>query len=198
MRKMMVVAMCAVVLVALSGSVRADNVTDLLQSAEQNYQSGKYAKALEDLEWAKKEISKRHLEELKKYLPANVEGYTQEDPSTGSMMAVNACSRTYTQVGTGNTIEVNIISAGAESGMGAFMGMAAAMGAMGGMGGEMILSHGKRGSLVVDAAGKSATATFTLARNVIVTIEGNGFTDGEEVKRFAQLIDLAALEQEFQ
>jgi len=195
MRKLLLV----LVIVSVAMPVCADTTTDLLDSAKSNYEANKYSKALDDLDWARKEIVKKQVETLKKYLPSNVQGFTQEDPSSASVMTMTSLNRRYSETSSGNSVEITVMTAGADSGMGAFMGMAATFAGMGqAENSSMIMSHGKRGTLIAEPTDNKFTATFSLAKSVVVTIESLGFGTDSEVKKFAELTDLAGLEKEFE
>lgn len=180
-------------------SVSADNVQDLMKSAQDNYSAKKYAKALEDIDWAKQEITKLHLQAIKALLPQSITGYTSKDDSNDSALGIHEVSREFVK----NTqrIKITVLGGnfGQNAGIGAIMGMAAAMQAMGGDAqSEMISVKGRKGRFNKDSSDdKHGTLTFALNNNITLMIETWEIQGSGEAKKAAELIDYDAIENAY-
>jgi hypothetical protein len=180
-------------------TVRADTVNDLLDSARKNYEAKHYYKAIEDLEWAKKEMTNLHLQRLKTYLPEKVAGYSFTD-SGGDVIGFKGLEREYKQESSSNTVKINLITGSAAAGtagLGALLNMANLAAGMN-PNATMVQAKGRKGNLVYEQDSSEAVLSFSLPNNVSLMITTNGFTSGDEAKKFADLIDFDGLEKEFQ
>lgn len=198
MRYLSCLLMAALLTTSVALVARADNVTDLMENSKKNYEQKRYFKAIEDLEWAIKELNNLHFQKLKTYLPSEVAGYTLSD-SGGDVIGIRGLDRTYNQEGTGKSVSINLVSGSAASGggLGAFMSMASMATGMN-PNSQMAMVKGRKGTLLVEPENESATLIFSLPNNVVITLESSGFTTGDEAKKFAELIDFDGLEKEFQ
>ncbi|MBN1355184.1 hypothetical protein JXA40_02825 [bacterium] len=183
----------------LCGPADADTVNDLLKSAGENYDAKKYMKALEDLDWAKQELSNMHLQIVKNLLPESISGYETRDIDGSAVFGMHNVSRQYNQ----GDQSIKITIAGGGSGQGgpglsAIMGMASKFQAMdAGTQSNMILVNGRKGRFNLETATNSGTLTFELSNNVYVTVETEGFTDSSEAKKAAEKLDFEAIEKAF-
>ncbi len=185
-----------------SEALLADTITEFLNNARKYYDEEKYAKALEELEWAKKELSNLHMKKMMTFLPENMEGYTQEDVSGGNVMGMQGLTREYTHNDTSNTVEIMIFSgsqAGGTSGLGALMGFAGLAASMdGSLDSQVVTTKGNRGNLVYNGTNKETVLTYNLPSNVVITITTQGFESGDTAKSFAEKINFDGLKKEFE
>lgn len=191
----------ALLLVTLFGVsiAAADNFTELTNNSKKYYEQKRYYKAIEELEWAKKELNNLHFEKLKGYLPVNVTGYAHTD-SGQDVVGIKGLERTYRQDDSGNDVTINIMSgssAGGTAGLGAFMNFANWANTMDPQS-SMVMVKGLKGSMRYDSDSQEATLTFSLPQNVVVTITSNGFPNGDEAKKFAELINFEGLQKEYE
>ncbi len=189
----------SLIILPLSITVHADNVQDLMKSAQDNYTAKKYAKALEDIEWAKQEITKLHLQTIKSLLPATIPGYTSTDNANDSALGIHEVSREFTK--DSQKIKITVLGGnlGQNAGIGAIMGMAAAMQAMGGdTQSEMVTVKGRKGRFNMDTSDdKHGTLTFALNNNITLMIETWNIQGAGEAKKAAELIDYDAIENAY-
>ena len=180
-----------------SFAVKADTVEDLLKSANDNYKAKKYAKALEDIEWAKREISNLHLELVKAMLPENLPGYETQEIDGDNMFGMHNVSRNY--VKDDKSIKISIAGSQGNqggSGLGAIFGMAAAFQSMdANTKSKMVVVQGRKGQFNLDPSNGTGTLTFTLNNNVFVSIETHGFTDEVEAKKASELLKFDEIEK---
>lgn len=179
--------------------VYADDIVDLIKSAEQNYNAGQYKKALEDLEWVRKEIAKLQLQEMKKFLPEEIDGMKGSDSDGGAAFGLHSVSREYRDNDGNRVVTINVISAAggeAGGGLGAFMGMAAAFGALDtSKESKMIVEKGYRGNFSRDPETQEGTLIFSLSGGAMVQIETFGCKDESMAKKAAEKLDLPKIEE---
>ncbi len=199
-KNMLCVGICFLFLSGISVSVGAQTVDELLTSAAANYKAGKYIKALEDLDWAKREISNKHLKILKKLLPEKIEGFTTRDVDGGAMMGIHSVSRKF--VKGDKSVKVTITGdqeTSPASGLGAIMSMAAKFNGMdAGTESHLVTVKGRRGQFNLETSDNRGTLTFTLKSNAFVTIETQGYSDSSQAKSIAEKLDFDAIETAFQ
>jgi hypothetical protein len=192
----------SVLLLWVTAPIFADNVEDLLASIIQSYKAKKYSKSLEDLDWVKKEISNLHLQVIKTFLPATIQGYQSKDGDGGSMFGMQSVSREYTKSDS-DSIKISIMGGqGSEgSGLGAIMGMASSLGAIDANSqSEMIIVKGQKGRFNLDSTStpKHGTLTITLQKNTVITIETFGSATSEQAKKAAEMMDFEGIEKAYQ
>ncbi len=177
----------------------ADNVEDLLQSATQNYKSENYAKALEDLNWAKQEITNKHMEVVKTLLPESLPGYETRESDSGAAFGMQNVSREY--IKENHRIKISI--SGGETGqggagLGALMGMAAAFQTMdGNTKSNLVIVNGQKGQFNLETSNNHGTLTLTVNSKVFITVETWGFTDSDEAKKAAEKLNFVRIQEIF-
>ncbi len=180
-------------------TAQADDVTTLLQSAQDNYNAKRYSKALEDLDWARKEIVSQHLKGIKDLFPESIDGMQGVENESGEVLGFRGISKTYTDGQ--HTVNLNLMggqSASGAQGLGALMGMAAAFGAMeSGANTKLVIAKGYKGQFVQEPMGDSGMLTFTLNGGKTLTIETIGYKDAAMAEKVAQMLDLAKIEATF-
>ncbi len=180
---------------------QADNVTTLLKSAEQNYAAGNYSKALEDLNWASKEIANQHLNSMKSLLPTEIEGMKGVDAEGGSVLGFRGISKQYNSTDGSKSVTISLLSGGnttTGNGLSALMGMAASLGAMqGGTNAKIVIEKGYRGQFLQEKGEKTGTLTFTLNDGKMITIETYGYQHSAMAEKVAKMLDIAKIESAF-
>jgi len=184
-----------------SGPVAADNVTELLKSASQNYEAKKYSKALEDMEWARREIANLQLQELKKLLPEELDGMKGQDGDAGAILGIHAVSREYYSEDGSKSVKITLASGKSSqggAGLGAIMGMAAAFGAMdGNRQSKMIIEQGYKGQFSLDPNTTEGMLLFNLNGGSMINIETDGYPDEKMAEKAAKALDIAKIEAAF-
>ncbi len=203
MKKSVFTAAAVFISVATFSLAQADDVTNLLDSAQKNYADQNYSKAIEDLEWAKKGIVNQQLGSMKKLFPAKVDGMQGVDMEEGAVLGVRGTSRKYSSVDGGKSVVVSFVSGegtAAGNGLGALMKMAASLGALeSGKAPKLVISKGYKGQYVAEGA-DAGTLTFNLSGGKMVTIATAGY-QGEQgaamAEKVAGMLDLATIEKTF-
>ncbi len=184
---------------ALSIVAHADNVEELLKSVSDNYKAKNYQKALEDLDWIKKEISGLQMEIIKTLLPQSIPGYETQEIDGGAAFGIQNVSRQY--IKDEKRIQISISggqTSGTTAGLGALMGMAAAMGAMdAGVQSNMVIVQGRKGQFNLESEDQHGTLIFNLNNNAFVSIETWGFGTSDEAKAAAEKLDMDKIEKAY-
>lgn len=195
----MMVAVLLLTMFSLVNLVLADNVVEFLHSTEENYKAQKYSRALADLEWAKKEIVSLQLEEMKGFLPDEIEGTQGQDDDSGAMMGLHTVGKTYRDPNSGRSVSIEIMkgtTGDAGTGLGAIFGMAMAMGGMDpSKPAKTIVQKGYRGTFSMDANSDEGTLIFNLDGGSRVTITTQGYPDESMAKKAAEKLDLITIEE---
>jgi hypothetical protein len=182
----------AAIMTIVPGMVWADNVTELLKSAEKNYAAKEYGKALEDLEWIRNEIAGLQIQEMKTLLPDQLDGMVGEETDGSAMFGLHSVSKNYYTEDYEKSVKITLASGktGQGMGLGALMGMAAAYG---GRQSKMVMQQGYRGqfSLEGDSNGR---LIFNLNGGGLVTVETSGYPDETMAKNAAGKLDLAKID----
>ncbi len=201
MKKLLIPSLVLVLFCLLSSTALADNVTDLLNSAKQNYTSKNYAKALEDIEWARKEISSQHLKRMKAFFPASIGGMKGKDVEGGDAMGIRGVSRRYQNSDQTQSVTISFLSGSntaSGNGLGALMSMASSFGLMnGGSNSKVVIEKGYRGQFVQEDGDRTGTLTFNLRGGRIIIIETVGYTGSAMAEKAAKMLNIAKIENAF-
>ncbi len=197
MKKFIAPAFVSIFLCLSSSAVQADNFTDLIRSAEKNYKAQNYSKALEDLEWARKEISNQHLKSMKSFFPAEIDGMVGKDVDGASVMGIQGITKIYTSSDQTRSVSISLVSGGASpagGGLGSLMNMASSLGMMVSDGNsKVIIEKGYKGQFVMEDRA-SGTLTFNLNGGKIIAIETEGYNSPAMAEKVAKMLDLAKIE----
>ncbi|PIE41750.1 MAG: hypothetical protein CSA49_01975 [Gammaproteobacteria bacterium] len=201
MKKTLTSAFITTLLCCGSPVVYADNVTDLIKSVEKNYLSHKYSKALEDLEWVRKEISNQHLKSMSSFFPDEIDGMTGKDVDAGAAMGVRGVSKLYAGDDREHSITISLISGGnapVGNGLSALMSMASSLEMMGGGShSKVVVQKGYRGQFIQQSGERTGTLTFNLSGGKMIIIETIGYTGSAEAEKVAKQLDIAKIEEAF-
>jgi hypothetical protein len=170
---------------------------ELIDSAKGFLSEGKYNKAIEDLQWAMREIRQLQIAEMKQYLPESANGYETEemddDAAAAAMFNINfiEAGRRYVATSGDESVEVKIMSGDiGGSGLGAMMKMAQMFGTEQG---ELVRVKGYKCTVEWEEEANHGTLTAILENDMQVTVE---IYDGQKdnLKQFAELVDFEGLE----
>lgn len=191
-------SLIAIALVLAPTLARAEDPASLIQSAGDLLKQGKYSKAVEDLQWAIREIRLVQVEELKKFLPKSVSGYAAEeveaDVAAAAFFNVNLAEaqRKFQSNSGDEAVDLKITSGDiGGAGLGAMMKMSQMFGQQQG---ELVRVKGRKATLEWDAANADGKLTCVLDNNVQITVE---VSDGVKATaaKFMELVDLDGLEK---
>lgn len=196
--KNITIIMSILLLTAFVPLLQADTVDDLLKSASDNYKAKKYMKALEDIGWAKQEISKQHMKLVKMQLPESIPGYQTRDIEGGTIFDMHSVSREY--YNESQSIKIAIIGGKVGQGgssLSSIMGMASTFQSMdANVESSMVMVQGRRGRFNLESS-NSGTLTFNLENDVLLSIETKGFEDSSGAKLGADKLNFDDIENVF-
>ncbi len=182
-------------------SAQADDVTTLIRSAEENYAAKNYSKALDDLDWARKEIVNQHLKSMKNLLPDEIDGMKGRDTEGGAVLGVRGIGKEYKSADGKRRVTINLIAGGGSSagkGLGALMEMAASLGALdAGMNSKVVIEKGYKGQFLKDQSNNSGILTFNLNGGKMLKIETIGYPDSSMAEKVVTQLDIAKIEAAF-
>ncbi len=192
----------AVVLPVSVVAQTGEDAGSLLDSAKAAYEAGKYKQAIEDVQWAIKEINKIRLAQLREHLPADVTGYEAEDTGGEDVAAATMLGLQVLEVGREFTkeelsIEVKItIGEVAGTGFGAWAKFAQAFGATEGE--KLVRIQDRKCTVTFDSEEQSGALKAALNNDLVVEVNCNGCTDSAVLEEFANKVDFDKLESSIQ
>ncbi len=196
MRLVLLLALLSTVATPLGA--RAEDPASLIQSGLELFKQGKYGKAVEELQWAIREIRQLQVQELKKFLPQSMPGYQAEevesDVAAAALFNINfvEAARKFRSSGGDETVDMKITSGDiGGAGLGAMMKMAQMFGQQQG---ELVRIKGRKATLEWDASASRGTLTCVLDNSIQVTVE---VMDGQKAtaQKFMEQVNLDALEK---
>ena len=171
----------------------AEDLKPIFDKVQQYYQEKNYAKALEELSWAQKELEKANTQATLGFFPDEVEGFKGGKVENANVFGMTNIERTYKK--SSDSIKVSLLggSKGQQNPLGglAAMGQMAAM--MGGAGMDSFRMDGRTATL--EKQDDSATLTVFLDGGSMMKFEMNGSNDPENLKKFANSFKIADIEK---
>lgn len=174
-------------------SVQAEDINEVFKKVGEYVQQKNYPKAMEELQWAQKELEKMHQQRLGELLPPAVEGFKGEDTQFQSAMGFANIERQY--VKGDQSIRLSISGSTGTEGLGGLAGLAKMGMMMGGSqpGKEQFRIDGRTASL--DTSSGSPELTVFLESGSILQLQaGDDSVDGGSLKKFAQGLKLGELD----
>jgi hypothetical protein len=189
-RTLLLVLFCSMV---FSGIAFADDVTDAINEALQNYNDGKFSDAMTSLNYASQLIGQKKGGDLQSFLPQPLGGWEAEEASSQSMGAAMlgggvSAERQYNKGSSSIRIQIVTDSPMIQSMMMMFGNPMLA----GADGGKMEKISGEKAIVKYNAAEKTGTITLVIANRFLVTLDGNDAAL-EDLKAYAGKIDYKKL-----
>jgi hypothetical protein len=189
-RSLLLVLFCSMV---FSGIAFADDVTDAINEALQNYNDGKFSDAMTSLNYASQLIGQKKGGDLQSFLPQPLGGWEAEEASSqsvGTAMLGGGVSaeRQYNKGSSSVRIQIVTDSPMIQSMMMMFGNPMMA----GADGGKMEKISGEKAIVKYNAAEKTGTITLVIANRFLVTLDGNDAAL-EDLKAYAGKIDYKKL-----
>ncbi len=201
MKKLFTLSLIVMFVCLLSSMAQADNVTELLNSAKKHYAAHNFSKALEDLEWARKEISSQHLKSMKAFFPANIDGMRGTDVDSGDVMGVRGVTREYSNNDQTKSVVISFLSGSntaSANGLGALMSMASSMGFMNAGGNsKVVIEKGYKGQFIQEGGDSTGRLTFNLREGKIIVIETTGYKGSFMAEKVAKMLNITKIERSF-
>ncbi len=198
MKKIMVKTLYLIALTlvftAWTNSLQADEITDSIDEALQNYKNGDYSDAVANLNYASQLIQQKKGEDLKGLLPAPLKGWTAEDASSQAMGAAMlgggvTAERQYYKKDSSITIQIVTDSPVLQ---GVMMMMSNPMFAASD-GGKVQRINQQKAIVKYEAGGRSGSIQIVVANRFLVTIEGSDVAK-EDLEAYAKAMDYKKME----
>lgn len=184
----------AISTLCLSSFVMAEDVKEVLDRVNTLYKEGNYSKALEELEWARKEIEKSNSKSLASLLPDELAGLKGEKAETSSALGITNIERSYSD-SKNQRVKVTLTQTGGAGGaMGGLAGlgqMAAMFGAQSGQ--DVFRIDGMTASM--EGEGSSARLQVFLSSGSILAFEMVEGEDSKILKEMANKIGVANIDK---
>lgn len=175
--------------------VHAEDINSIFKKVNDLVSAQNYAKALDELKWASKEIEKLHAEKLKTFLPDQLAGYAGDKIQSANALGITSIERTYRQTDSSVKISLtNIGGAGSAGGMGglAQLGQMAAM--FGGASGiDTFRIQGRTATL--ENRDNGGDLTIYLESGSVLKLESQSATKTESLKAMAEALKLDDLDK---
>ncbi len=170
----------------------AEDINEIFKKVNQYVTEQNYPKAMEELNWAKKEIEKLNTAKLGNLLPKELNGFVGDEPKVQSAMGFNNIERNYKSAA--KTIKVSITGAGADGGMGGLAGLARMGMMMGGAqpGSDQFRVDGRTANL--ETNGSNPELTIFLDSGSIMKLETQNGVDAPTLKAFAEGLKVSTLD----
>ncbi len=178
---------------ALPAVAFSEDLNEVFKKVTEYSQQRNYPKAMEELQWAQKELEKLHQQRLQELLPANIDGFKGEDAQFQSALGFTNIERQY--VKGDQSIRLSISGSSGAGGMGGLADIAKMGMMMGGTqpGKEQFRLDGRTASL--DSSGGSPELTVFLDSGSILQLQTSDESiDGASLKKFAQGLKLGDLD----
>lgn len=174
--------------------LHADEVTDTISEALQNYKEGHYSDAVANLNYASQLIQQKKGEDLKALLPEALKGWTAEDASSQAMGAAMlgggvTAERRYRKKDSSITVQIITDSPILQ---GVMMMISNPMFAASD-GGKVQRINQQRAIVKYSPTDRSGNIQIVVANRFLVSIEGNGVA-GEDLEAYAKAIDYKKME----
>lgn len=183
MRTKLIAMVCAAL--TCVGPVNAEDLNQIFSRVNEFVAKKNYPKALEELQWAKKEIEKLNNSSLTGFLPDEVAGYTGSKAEINSAMGFMNIERTYTKGEASIKLAIQGTSGGGAGGMGGL----AALGKMAAMFG------GEEGQETIRIQGRTSTVkedeiTIFMDSGAVIQIRNAGAAPASDLKAIADALKL--------
>jgi hypothetical protein len=177
----------------VAGLAFADDVTDAIDEALQNYKDGKYSEAMGSLNYASQLIGQKKGGDLQSFLPRPLDGWTADDSTSQASGAAMfgggvTAERRYSKESGSVSVRIVTDSPMLQSIIMMFGNPAIAASD----GGKMEKISGQKAIVKYSNSQKNGTITIVVANRFLVTIEGHD-ASMDDIKAYAKNIDYKKL-----
>jgi len=194
------IPLIAAVILSFVAPAGADDITDQMDTARKEYESGELRKAVQTLQFAVASIQQKANLDLLKLLPEPLQGWQADEPQAQSagmaaMIAGTNLTRRYFR-DDGAQVEVGIMADSPLMPMMTMMLSSPMM--MQTNPSTRIYNHnGQRGMIQHEKDSDSWEISLLVANKVLVKVEGSGLPGEESVVAYLEAIDLDAVQKAF-
>ncbi len=191
--KKKIVASLLSVLCVCTPAVQAEDIDKIFENVNNFIEQKNFTKALAELDWAKNEIGKMHVEALKGFFPDSLAGYNGGEVESSSALGMTNIERIYK--GAVGQVKVSLVGGGKGGAMGGLAGLGRMAAMMGGQNGqESLRISGQTATL--DTRSSRPELNVFLESGGILKVEGTkGFNkdNSTQLKSVAEAIKIAEL-----
>jgi hypothetical protein len=183
-------SLAAVLALSFALPAAAEDINEVFKKVNEYAAKKNYPKALEELQWAQKELEKLNQQRLAELLPKDVDGFVGEEPQVQSAMGFTTIERQYNKGEKG--IQVSIAGGGGAAG--GLAGIAKMGMMMGGAqpGKDQFRIDGRTATL--DTSGSPELTVLLESGSVLQIRSSDESVDGATLKKFAQGLKVADLD----
>lgn len=183
-------SLAALVALSFALPVAAEDINEVFKKVNEYASQKNYPKALEELQWAQKELEKLNQQRLAELLPKNIEGFVGAEPEVQSAMGFTTIERQYSKGEQG--IQVSIAGGGGAAG--GLAGIAKMGMMMGGAqpGKDQFRIDGRTATL--DTSGSPELTVLLESGSVLQIRSSDEGVDGALLKKFAQGLKIGDLD----
>lgn len=183
-------SLAAVLALSFALPAAAEDINEVFKKVNEYAAKKNYPKALEELQWAQKELEKLNQQRLAELLPKDVDGFVGEEPQVQSAMGFTTIERQYNKGEKG--IQVSIAGGGGAAG--GLAGIAKMGMMMGGAqpGTDQFRIDGRTATL--DTSGSPELTVLLESGSVLQIRSSDESVDGATLKKFAQGLKIADLD----
>jgi hypothetical protein len=182
----------AIATTIITSPALAEDLSVIVGRVQEYAKSQNYPKALEELQWAQKELQKLHAERVKSFLPDQLQGYHGQKLESSGALGFSQIERKY--VNGEKTVTISITGNASSGGMGnlAQLGKMAAM--FGGeSGNETIRVKGHTAQL--EKNDNSASITVFLDSGAVLKVNQDDSPDDKTLLAIVEELKLEELEK---
>lgn len=186
-------------LIAMSPlAAAAEDINEIFKKVNEYVASKNFPKALEELNWAKKEIEKQNQDALRSFLPDQLAGFIGEKFEATNAFGISNIERSYKKDST--TVRISLTGGSGASGASPFGGiaalgsMAAMMGAQQGTGHDTLRVAGRTATLDLEEGSDNGSLTVFLESGSILKLEMDSGASRTALTSVAEAIKLNDLD----
>lgn len=194
-----VCSLLALCMIAFAAPSQAEELSTIFGRVNDLVAKKNYAKALEELGWARRELEKRHRERLESFFPEQLGDYVGGKLDTNSALGFTNIERTYTKGSTSVKVSLTGESSSGGQGLGGGLGGIMALGKMAAMlgdqaGQETLRINGHTAVLNAPDGSDSSDLTLFLDAGSILKFEQYNGSDAAILRALAEKLDVSGLE----
>ncbi len=196
MKRTLVILAVLLLGLALLAAEAKDEALEALDTAKSLINSGDYAKAQEEIDFALAKINEILAEDLLKFIPEGSGGFRLESKSA---TPVNIMGANITAIGEyskgDSSFDLTISVGGALGQSGGLMGLASMFGGM--AAGRTVRVNGYTGTEEFDEDEEEGTLTLKVGDKITVIVSGENIEDADILQDLAKQVNLADLEKAY-
>jgi hypothetical protein len=183
---------CAALFAIFCGSLpaAAEDINEVFKKVNEYVQQKNYPKAMEELQWAQKELEKLNQQRLSDLLPKTIEGFVGEETEVQSAMGFTSIERQYNKGDQG--IHLSITGAGSAGGGLAGLAKMGMMMEGSQSGKDQFRVDGRTASL--ETSGAPELTVFLESGSMLQLRSSDESVDSATLKKFAQGLKIGELD----